>query len=157
MKYLHGTKKMLLTLNATNSNDSLWGVDAAYAVHPDMRLYTGIVFTMGQGRPICSSRKQKLNAKSSTEAELDGADDAMSMILWVLYFLCMQGYGLTTPVLYKDNKSAILLEENGSKSNSEQTKHRNICYYFITNQVNNRLNNAQLMKFWQTFPPYHYK
>ena len=37
--------------------------------------------------------------------------------------------------MYQDNKSAILLEENGKKSSSKRTRHLNIRYFFITDQV----------------------
>ena len=43
--------------------------------------------TMGRGSPINISRKQKLNTKSSTDAELVGADDASVMILWTQLFM----------------------------------------------------------------------
>lgn len=38
--------------------------------------------SLGKGSPISISRKQKLNTKSSTEAELVGVDDAMALVLW---------------------------------------------------------------------------
>jgi hypothetical protein len=50
-------------------------VDASYAVHPDMKSHTGGLMSMGTGGLICKSSKQKLNTKSSTEAELVGASD----------------------------------------------------------------------------------
>ena len=36
---------------------------------------------------VSVSKKQKLNTKSSTEAELVGTDDASSLILWTKIFL----------------------------------------------------------------------
>ena len=39
------------------------------------------------GAPQRISRKQKLNTRSSTEAELVGADDASVMILWTKLFM----------------------------------------------------------------------
>ena len=57
-----------------------WWVDASYADHDDMRGHTGGTTSMGKnehGSIIIISKKQKLNTKSSTEAELFGADDAM--------------------------------------------------------------------------------
>ena len=111
-------------------------MDAACAVHPDMRSHTGHVFSLGKGTPVCASTKQKLNAKSSVEAELVGVDDAMPNLLWISYFLKEQGYNSNTPIMYQDNKSAILLEENGSKSSSKRTKHINIRYYFIMDRIN---------------------
>ena len=65
--------------------------------------------TFGRGAIQSLSRKQKLNTKSSTEAELVGADDASTMILWTRLFLEQQGYPIDQNILYQDNKSTILL------------------------------------------------
>jgi hypothetical protein len=77
----------------------------------------------------------KLNTRSSTESEIVVVDDLMPIILWTNYFLEAQGYGTTSSILYQDNKSAILLENNGRKSSSKQTKHITIRYYFITDRI----------------------
>ena len=47
--------------------------------------------TYGRGAPISQSHKQKLNMRSSTEAEVVGVDDAMGPILWTRLFLEAQG------------------------------------------------------------------
>ena len=47
--------------------------------------------TLGKGVVMSFSRKQKLNAKSSTEAELIRVDDVMPQIMWIKYFLEAQG------------------------------------------------------------------
>ena len=71
-----------------------WYVDASFAVHPDYRSHTGAVMTFGEGSIIAMSKKQKLNTRSSTEAELVGADDAATMILWTGLFMEQQGSSL---------------------------------------------------------------
>ena len=48
----------------------------------------------GSGLIISISKKQNLNTKSSTEAELIGADDVMPQMLWKRYFLEAKGYGI---------------------------------------------------------------
>ena len=61
-----------------------WWVDASYAVHEDMRGHTGGTMSLGKdgrGLIIIISKKQNLNAKSSTEAELIGADNVMPQML----------------------------------------------------------------------------
>ena len=47
---------------------------------------------MGKGTLINMSRKQKINTKSSTTAELVGVDNAIIMVLWTKLFLEAQGY-----------------------------------------------------------------
>ena len=49
--------------------------DALYAVHDNMRSHTGGAISMGYGIIHGKSSKQKLNVKSSTEAELVGMSE----------------------------------------------------------------------------------
>ena len=81
------------------------------------------------------SSKQRINTKSSTEAELVGVDDALPMALWTRRFLEAQGYHVTDNVMYQDNQSAILLERNGRKSSGRRTRHVDIRYYFATDRI----------------------
>ncbi|CAJ1943710.1 unnamed protein product [Cylindrotheca closterium] len=50
-------------------------------------------------------------------------------------FMKWQGYPVEKNILYQDNTSAILLEENGRKSTGKQSRAINIQYFFITDQV----------------------
>ena len=84
---------------------------------------------------ISISNKHKQNAKSSTEDELYGVDNAMPKILWSLEFIRAQGYDVKHALLYQDNRSAILLEINGKLSSSKKTKHIKMKYFFIKDQV----------------------
>jgi hypothetical protein len=110
-------------------------VDAAFAVHPNMQGHSGEGPFLGRGFPIVSSTKQKLNTQSSTESEIVGADDLMSVIGWTRYFMEAQGYQVQDNVLLQENKSAILLEKNGNALSSTRTKHVNILHFFITDLV----------------------
>ena len=65
--FLKGTRDEILTLEADDTHILTWYVDAAFAVHSDMKSHTGMVFTLGKGAIISSSTKQKVNARSSTE------------------------------------------------------------------------------------------
>jgi hypothetical protein len=112
-----------------------WWVDASYAVHPNMRSHIGATMTLGKGSPYSISRKQKINTRSSTEAELVGVNDAMCLIIWTRLFLEAQGYKVKDNVVYQDNQSAMLLENNGKRSSSKNTKHIEIRYFFITDNI----------------------
>ena len=61
-------------------------------------------------------------------------DDCMAQILWTKYFLDAQGYPTET-IIKQDNESAIKLENNGLKSMGQRSRHIEIRYFFITNQV----------------------
>jgi hypothetical protein len=59
-----------------------WWVDASFVVHPDMRSHTDGVMSLGKGAVYsASTTRQKLNTRSSTEAELVGIDDLMAQVL----------------------------------------------------------------------------
>jgi len=84
-----------------------------------MKSHTDILMSIGKGCTYTASIKQKLNTKSSTEAELVAIDNAMGQILWTRHFLAAQGIPVPTTTVYQDNKSRILLSENGSMSSSK--------------------------------------
>lgn len=135
MKYLRGTRTLPLILRADGSGIFKWYIDGSFAVHPNMRGHTGGGLTMGQGFPIVTSTKHKLNTRSSTEAEVVSVDDCMPSICWTRYFMLAQGYGVKESIIYQDNQSAMLLEKNGKASSSKRTKHVAIRFFFITDRI----------------------
>lgn len=46
-----------------------------------------------------------------------------------------QGFEIKENILFQDNKSAILLEENGRKSAGKRSRALNVRYFFLTDQV----------------------
>ena len=46
-----------------------------------------------------------------------------------------QGYPVQKNVVYQENMSAMLLENNGRKSSTKRTKHIELWYFFIHDQV----------------------
>ena len=70
--------------------------------------------TLGSKAITSFSRKQKINGKSLTEAELIGLD------LWMRYFMEGQDYKSEENILFQDNKSAMLLEKNGRMSSLKE-------------------------------------
>ena len=119
-----------MTLEADNSKDATWWADAAFAVHPDMKSHAGGLLSYGKGAMQTMSRKQKLNAKSSTQAKVFGADDVSSNLLWIKCSMEAQGCK-QNPTLMQDNASAILLEKNGCESAGKQSRHIDIRHFHI--------------------------
>ena len=93
------------------------------------------MMSLGKGAFFARSTRQKLNTRSSTEAELVAVDDVMSQVLWTRYFLQAQGYNVTDSIIHQDNQSAILLENNGRASSSQRTRHINIRYFFVADRI----------------------
>ena len=135
MRYLRATKELCLTLEAESLQVIRWWVDASFAVHQDMRSHTGGAMSLGRGAIYSTSTRHKLNTKSSTEAELVGVDDVMPMILWTRQFMEGQGYVIEDNIVYQDNQSAMLLEQNGQQSSTKRTRHLDIRYYFVNDRI----------------------
>ena len=83
---------MKMTLSDDDMSIIKTWVDASYATHNDMKSHTGANITLGKGTIYAISLKQKLNTKSSTEAELLGASDICPQAIWTAYFIDPQGY-----------------------------------------------------------------
>ena len=61
-------------------------VDAAYAVHDDCKSHAGGAMPFGRCVFGTKSTKQKLNTKSSTEAEAVGVSDYLPSNIWTENF-----------------------------------------------------------------------
>jgi hypothetical protein len=92
------------------------------------------MLTLGGGAVFSKSSKQKLVAKSSTEAELIGLSDGLSHVLWTKNFLQSQGYDTGPAIVHQDNKSTITLAEKG-RSTSNRTRHISIRYFFVKDRI----------------------
>jgi hypothetical protein len=135
LSYLQATIDLTLRIGADSlSQFSTW-VDASFAVHPNMRSHTGGVSSFGHGGLLCKSKRQSINTKSSTEAELVGASDYLPNTLFIKLFMEAQGYPIDKAIFYQDNESAIKMEENGKASCSQRSRHIDIRYFFITDHV----------------------
>jgi len=74
IRYLRGMD-LPLTIHPSNMSVLRWYVDGSHAAHPDCRGQTGGCLSLGNGTPITTSIKQKLNTCSSTKSELVAAND----------------------------------------------------------------------------------
>jgi hypothetical protein len=131
LEYIHGTLDTEYTVGADDLGRMHTWVDASYAVHPDMRSHTGGVISFGRGGVACKSGKQKLNTKSSTEAEFVGASDYLPNTIWVKLFMEAQGFQIHENILRQDNESAIRLEKNGRTSAGPKSGHINIRFFWL--------------------------
>ena len=135
LRYLNGTQHLGLRIQADSELTTIRAfVDASFAVHPNMRSHTGCAITLGAGAVFVKSTKQKLTAKSSTEAELIALSDALSQVIWTRHFLEAQGYDMGPAEVFEDNMSTIHMVRNGFPT-SERTRHVNIRFFFIADRA----------------------
>jgi hypothetical protein len=135
MNFLKATQDDIPKMSADDTQTIKWYVDAAFAVHKDFKSHTGAVMTLGSGVIMSSSTKQKVNTRSSTEAEFVGVDDSVSKILWAKLFIQAQGHKVKLNIIYRDNQSSMKLELNGKWSSSKRTRYFNIKYFYITDLI----------------------
>ena len=57
--------------------------------------------------------------------------DAIGQKLWPRHFLAAQGMAIPMMTIFQDNKSTILLAENGTTSSSRSTKHLNVKKFYL--------------------------
>jgi hypothetical protein len=112
LSYLKGTLHLPLILSVDLLTLLRLWVDAAYAVHKNCQGHTGAGMSFGQGMALSYCWKEKINTKSSSEAELVGVDNLLGYIIWACYFMQEQGYNMAPSLLYQDNMGAILLKTN---------------------------------------------
>jgi hypothetical protein len=109
-------------------------VDASYGVHWDFKSHTGCMISVSRGPVYVSSKRQKLNSKSSTEAELIGVSDSLSQVIWTREFLLSQGYEVPAAVVKQDNQSTMILANKGH-STSVKTRHIGTRYFWVQDRI----------------------
>ena len=122
ISYLKETVHLRLVIGADDSGTLTWNIDVSFAVHPDCKSHTEACLTLGHGSVLSISAKQKINTKSSTDAELVGVDNAMTFVMWMKHFFESQvrSINVNSPLkplgsditIEQDNTSAIQLERN---------------------------------------------
>ena len=133
--YIRATIGLPLILMIDNLGRFLIYIDGSFAVHVDMRSHTGMVATLGKGAVLSSSSKQKMNTRSSTEAEVIAVDEGITKPLWMRNLLIAQGYTVEDCILFQDNQASMKLEKNGFASTGKRTKHFDIRWFFVTDLV----------------------
>ena len=109
--------------------------DAAFGVHPDGKSHTGSCVVIGDSGPVhCSSRKQSIVTKSSTESELVALSDSCNQGIHMRRFLIAQGYDMGPIEVFQDNKSTMAMIERG-RSAAEKTRHIDIKYFWMKEQI----------------------
>ncbi|GKA46521.1 retrovirus-related pol polyprotein from transposon TNT 1-94, partial [Tanacetum coccineum] len=99
------------------------------------RSTSGCMQLLGDRLVSWSSKRQKSDAISSTEAEYIALSGCCAQVLWMRSQLTDYGLGFNKIPMYCDNKSAIALCCNNVQHS--RSKHIDIIFHFIKEQVEN--------------------
>ena len=99
MKFLKSTNNDVLVLAMDYITVIKWHLDASFAVNDYMRSHTG---SAGKGAIQSVSCQQKINTRSSSEAELVSFDDILPKMMWTKLFLEAQGDDVKENVVFHE-------------------------------------------------------
>jgi len=136
VQYLIGTPGRGIMLEPGHKLEVVIQIDAAYGVHVDCgNSHTGCMMRIGSGGPVfVKSSKQKIVAKSSTEAELVGLSDTVSNGMHMRNLLLDLGYDVKPVVVEQDNMSCMFLIKRG-RPGSDASKHISIRFFWLKEKV----------------------
>ena len=139
LRYLKGTNDKGVFYGKNGHTDIVAYTDADWAGDRDSRKSTSGYFTLVGGNLVTwKSKKQKVVALSSAEAEFRGVAKGITEILWLKKLLCELGFPPTeTCKLFCDNKAAISISENPVQH--DRTKHVEIDRHFIKEKLEKQI------------------
>jgi hypothetical protein len=132
--FMRQTAGMPLRLKARAPLQVVTSIDAAFANRSEMKSTSGACTTLGEGMFVAFSRMQKLNSKSSTEAEIIALSDGGNTPLWLADWLEYQGYERLPILIEQDNISCMTLMEKGH-AKAENTRFIEVRYFWIYDYI----------------------
>jgi hypothetical protein len=136
MSYIQGTKQIELIFRKQDKLQLSIHIDASYGQHYDRKSHSGSVVQLNNSTLQAKSTKQKINTKSSAEAELVAVSDTVGQVIHLSQMLKELGYD-TTPIVFQDNKSTIELINRGRPTSN--SRHIDIKYFFVHNMQQRKL------------------
>jgi hypothetical protein len=136
LQYSGYSKNLSLQFNGQSGINFHVLVDSSYASHDDRKSHYELSINLNKfsGSCITISKKAKLLALLSSEAEYLALFEASKTIMWLRQFLEELGYPPTSPtVVHEDNKSTITIISNGN--NKGRRKHMDIRYHYVRELV----------------------
>ena len=139
LRYLKSTlgKGLLFSKNGISNIEGY--TDSDWAGDQTTRRSTSCYFTFVEGNLVTwKSKKQKVVARSSAEAEFRGMAHGVCKLLWKRNILRDLGIEHATPMnLYCDNKAAIQIAQNPVQH--DRTKHVEVNRHFIKENLDEKI------------------
>jgi hypothetical protein len=137
LRYVKGTKGLMLTYRRTDSLEIEGYSDADYAGDVDERKSTsGYIFTLAGGAISWKSSKQTITASSTMVAEYVACYEATGQANWLKKFI--PGLRVVDSIqrplrMYCDNEPAVFYAHNNKSSVA--AKHINIKFYVVKERI----------------------
>lgn len=137
LKYLAHNPQSALLYAAKDLEVKVY-CDASHLLHGDGKGHSGAIVLLGGNHIYSFSGKQKLQARSSTEAELIALDEITTYVVWLRHLLKELNININKPsIIYQDNQSGVEIIEKGG--NFKRTKHMVGKYGYVKEQVNSKI------------------
>lgn len=134
VKYLKGTAGHGVVFRKNGQRGVYGYTNADWASNPVDRKSTAGYFTFVEGNLVTwRSKKQKVVALSSAEAEFRGIKSGLTEILWLRRLMGEIGLNPEKSQLFCDNKAAISISENPVQH--DRTKHVEVDRHFIKEKI----------------------
>jgi hypothetical protein len=137
LRYIQGTKGLMLTYERSDSLEIVGYSDSNFAVCLDTdRSTSGCVFKLSGGAISWSSSKQTVMTSSTMYAEFVACYEAMGQAMWLKKFV--PGIRVVDSIerplkLYCDNEPAVLYAHSNKKTKA--AKHINIRFYVVKEKI----------------------
>ena len=146
LKYLKGTMNYCLTFKKSNEITLLGYSDSDWGSSSDRISISGYCFKMCDDGPLISwrSKNQPIVSLSSCEAEYVAMTSAIQEAKFLKMLMLDMNFDHVQPVkLFADNQGTIALAKN--PVHHQRTKHIDIRYHFIREEINNKLVDVQFI------------
>jgi hypothetical protein len=139
IKCPQGAPELELMLDADNGHISEWWVDVPFAMYNNVKSRTERTQSLGKRSARDAIIRQELNTRSWTETKLVDVEDVMTLINWKS-FVDVRRCDIKVWKAFKgsENTNGILLKENEWGPSGHETRHINIHYFIVTDQVQSK-------------------
>ena len=123
LRYLHYTRERGITFKGSQGENNLLEVysDADFANDKGLKSISGMLLRVYGNAVGWRSKRQAITAGDTTEAELIAMSSAANELMWAKQLLLDVNLIAHKPILFGDNKSAVILA--GNPISSDRSKH----------------------------------
>lgn len=133
--FIHSTPDFGLSVNASDMVLHA-SADASFAKYKDCKSQSGAMIWFGEfNAPVhVAVNKQTLVTRSSAEAEMVALSSVLEEVLWFRWLLAEIGLPQPKTTIQQDNKSVIMLQQEGP-GNGKRGRYINIKYYYASEHI----------------------